>query len=333
MNGIHGVIRADAGIERGVLRPRRGQPGHAAPGDALRLGERAAHENALAGVHRDGEHRVVEACTGIEREIQRAVRVQPRDARARHAVVGGEIATDDDLAIRLKHYRIDRPVRARAGGERDVHRAIRRQPNDAVARRAVEERELARHERPPAGVNRHRARGSVSAGTGIEGGIHAAGGQQAGHTVEAGAVEGAEPAADEDFAIVGPVGVNREGGNVGVRAGAGVEGGVDGTVDGNARDAVARRGTVAREVTDDDRAAEGVQHHGVDRVVRAGLCDHGSVVRIAKINRAGRRVLIDDGDHGPSNRISTGNVHAVRGVTEALDRNENVLVKLRDVVR
>ena len=75
LNGIHGVIRADAGIERGVLRSRRGQPGHAAPGDALRLGERAAHENALAGVHRDGEDRVVEACTGIEREIQRAVRV------------------------------------------------------------------------------------------------------------------------------------------------------------------------------------------------------------------------------------------------------------------
>ena len=273
-NRINRVIGANTGIERGILRPSRGEARHAAPGDTLRQGKRTADQNTLARVHRDGEHRVIEARSGVKREVQRAIRVQPCNAGASHSVVTGEVAADYYPPIGLKHHRVDRPIRARAGGKRGVHRAVRSQPNNAVARRAVEERKFARDQRPPARVDRYRARGTVGSGAWIESGVHHARVQQPRHAVEAGAVEGAEPAADEDLRVVGSIGVNRDGCNVGVRPRTGIKGRIVGTGGGNARDAVARRRAEGGEVTTDDRAAGGVQHRCVDRIVRTGLRNH-----------------------------------------------------------
>ena len=92
---------------------------------------------------RRGVHDRVRTRARIERDIQRAVRIEPRHAHRRAAVDGGEIARHQQLAVGVETRRVHRPIGPELRVERRIHQARRRRH-----RFVVEDRQHRIRERP-----------------------------------------------------------------------------------------------------------------------------------------------------------------------------------------
>ena len=167
-----------------------------------RVDDETIRDHRQTIVQREREHGPVRTRAGIEGQIQRPRRAQPRDAAPRNAIDDRELTANDDLAVRLNFHGVNRTIRATARIEARVERTIGIQARDVIAVGAVEEREFAADDHlaevDAVGVDRQRAHGAVRAETGIEGRIHHAVGEQTRDIIPADAVVGSEAAANND---------------------------------------------------------------------------------------------------------------------------------------
>jgi len=102
-----------------------------------------ADNNAAISLQRQRERSVVDPVAEAEGLIDTAVRVQPANAIVGEPVEAGEAASHDDPAIGLKNSRGNLAIRARAGIEAGVQRAIKIEACDPITRDAVGESEKA----------------------------------------------------------------------------------------------------------------------------------------------------------------------------------------------
>ena len=126
--------------------------------------ERAAQENLPIGLHRQRRDEIVRAGAEVERRVERAVRIQPREAAAADAIHARERAAEDDLAVRLQGERRDGIIRARASVEAGVERTIGIQAHHAadvrLQQRATRRGEIAADQNFSIVLNRHRINGA-----------------------------------------------------------------------------------------------------------------------------------------------------------------------------
>ena len=131
-------------MERSVHGTIRIQPGDVIQGAAVDSGEKAADENLAVQLQSDRTDGAIRTSAGIKSRVNRAVRVQSGDVvHVGVAIDGGEIAADDNLAVRLDRHGIDRGVGTQAGIESRVQSAVAVEAGNAVDRRAANRRKSA----------------------------------------------------------------------------------------------------------------------------------------------------------------------------------------------
>ena len=282
------------------------------------VAEVARHVNLAIGVDRHGPHNRVRTRARGEGSVHRAIHIESRDTRAAHAVHLREVTHDDDLAP-VRHHRIggrvdgdaiDNAVRARAGVERAVHRAVRVQPQDAVDRIRVEGGERAAHDDLRVVLDGDGMDGVVRARANGESGVHRAEGGEAREATAADAVVGGEVAADDhgvgEEAGVGLVDRHRP--HRVVRPGRHRERRVHRAGGNAARRIIVRDGQDGRGI---ERAA---RQHGADRAGRGIRRPAGGRVG-AQVNHeaAVRRVVVEQGNRESLVRLAGGEEQCVRG--------------------
>src|SRR5207249_9528578 len=110
----------------------------------------------------------------IEKGVQRSVRVQNGQFRARHTIEGGERAADDGLVVRQERDRINWIISACAGIEGVVEGAIAVETGDGVAIGAVDAGEQAANDELAIILESHRADWPVRTLSGVEDGVQGA---------------------------------------------------------------------------------------------------------------------------------------------------------------
>ena len=115
-DGINRVIGTRSRIEQAVLGTIRIQAGNIIQGNAVKVGEQAAHENAAVRLYGQGPHRAV-GTHGVggeqERRVQGPIGIHPRNALTGDAIRLGEIAAHNELVIALQRHGIHRIVKAK----------------------------------------------------------------------------------------------------------------------------------------------------------------------------------------------------------------------------
>ena len=138
------TVRSEAGPERGIAHAVRVQAGEVGLRETRRRLEGATDDDTAVRLKRQRIDDVVEAHARIEGRVERAIHVHARNAIDRDAFVTGEVAADDDLAIRLNDQRIHRIIGpdAQRRAERRVEAADAVVIDDAQhgARRCEQER-------------------------------------------------------------------------------------------------------------------------------------------------------------------------------------------------
>ena len=184
----------------------------------------------------------------------------------------------------------------------------------------VEGGELAADDDASVGLEGDHVHRAVRAVAGVETGVQRAAGQQPSDAVPVGAVDGGEAAAEHD----GTVGLNRDGGDIAVGTGAGVEAQIDLAVRRDAGDAGDRNRIHGGEVPRD----EGPAVVGIAREVVHGERVHGVVRAVARVGGVRGKVVValrgtrglvrrkNDDRHGAARQIDGG----VGRVEEADDR-------------
>ena len=137
-DGIDISVRSHAGIERRIHHPVGAEARDEVPRLAADGGEQPADQHAPIGLQRERVGRIVRATARIERGVQRAIRIQPRDARAVGAVDHREQAGHEHLAVRLQRQRPHGTVDPALRVERRIEIAIHINAGDPVARDPVE---------------------------------------------------------------------------------------------------------------------------------------------------------------------------------------------------
>ncbi len=259
------AVRTGAGgIERGIQVAVREQTGKAVPGHSLVVPEIAADEDLAIRLQAYVLHRVVRADARVEGRVQVAVGKQPGDTHPRYRIVLGEVAHDQDLAVRLPFDVVHFVVRAETAFriEGQVRGAVRVQACDVPERKTAGIGEVTADEHFPVGLQLDGP--DVVVGDGIERAVQAAVRVQPGDVVERCAVVLVEIAADDDLAI----GLQRHGqdprretaGHTGAR----VEGIVQAAVGVQASDAVAGHTVVAGELPGEEDPSVGLLQGGQD---------------------------------------------------------------------
>ena len=246
---------------------------------AVEGGEAAAQHNFIEAVkrlhHRRGDE-AVRARAKVDGRIQRAIRVQARDAAAGDAVAAGEITGQNNFSVILDGDRIHRVVRAarHGGGERRVRRAVVVHPGQEVVDRPVVSGEQAADEDLAATLDGDHAHGTVRAGADdVEARVHRPVGIEPDVISAVGEpVERGEIAADQHLAI----GLDRHGIDGAVGPGAGIERCVERSVRVQPRHIVPHGAVERGEPAANDRLAQigrvagvGVDGNRIDRIVRA----------------------------------------------------------------
>ena len=165
----------------------------------------------------------------------------------------------------LQAQRIHRPVRARARVEAQVQRARSREPGDAVARHAVEGREVAAHHHLAVLLHAEGIDGTVGTRARIEAGVHAAIHVQTGDTVPVGAIETGEVTSNEHPSVECAIRVNQQCPHGCVGPGARVESAVQHTVGVHSGDEVPSYAVVGREAAAEHNLAVVRVRHEVGR--------------------------------------------------------------------
>ena len=117
--------------------------------DTLRAvvkGEETAKQDSPVRLRRDCLHLVSHGSAGIESRIERPIRVYAGNAVASRAVVGGEDTTNNNSAIGLNDKGDYGTVRARDGIKSRIERAVRVEPRNVVAARAIHDRKITAHQ-------------------------------------------------------------------------------------------------------------------------------------------------------------------------------------------
>ena len=130
---------------------------HAVGDRAIELRE-TTRENDLVieRLNRDRRDEVVRAQAEVDRVINRAIRIDADHTILGTAVVIHEAARHDDLAIRLNRHREHRVIRAHAGIEREVQRAVGLEAREPAAGRSAHIQEVAADDEETVGLNRNR---------------------------------------------------------------------------------------------------------------------------------------------------------------------------------
>ena len=164
----HRSIEAAARVEAEIKRPSRREPREPSARLPGKLREVARDQHPPVRLHRHRADLIIRADPGIERRIHRPVRIQPRDQIAHGGVEDRERAADHGLAVRLERHGEDRVVRADAGIVRQVERAIRAKPRDAIPGDTANRLEITHGDDPAIGLHRHAADRGIGTAAGVE---------------------------------------------------------------------------------------------------------------------------------------------------------------------
>src|SRR6185369_13831857 len=110
---------------------------------AIELGKISAQKDFAIRLHSNRPHRVVRAASRIKAQIEIAVAVEPRDARAIGPVHRAKGSTHQHFTISLRSDGIDTAADAGARIEAGINRAVWLQPADAVEADVVHRRKIA----------------------------------------------------------------------------------------------------------------------------------------------------------------------------------------------
>ena len=188
------AIRAESGVEGGVERAIRIEPGQTRDEEAAVAREIARDQNLSVRLHGHGAHRRVRTRAEEESQVPRAIGIQAREARGGDAIVTRKVAADENLPVRHRRQGADQIVRPHRRSKCGVHRTVQQEPGHAAARHAVHIRERAGDDH----AVRHRGDGlhrAVRARARLEAGVHRAIRGQAGDAVHGQPVELREVAA------------------------------------------------------------------------------------------------------------------------------------------
>ena len=202
----------------------------------------------------------------VEGVVQRTIGVEAGESVARCAVDGREIAADQHLAVGLESHGPNRGVRAGAGIEGVIERAIREQAGHAVAAGAIPGGEGAGEQDFAVQLDGHVVNNIIRAHRGAEGVIEKTVLIQPGDPAARRSVHLGKRAPEDHFSI------RLEGERLDwiVRAiSAGHEIGVEGAVRLQAGDAIARRPVDGKEGTPDQDFAVGLHGERLHGIIRA----------------------------------------------------------------
>ena len=252
----HVTVETRARTKRPVHRAKRRQLRQAAARHAAHRRKRAAHQDATRGPDRQRQHARVRARARIKRGIQRTIPIQPRQPRARRAVVGREITADENLAVGLNRDRPHQAIRARPRVEQRINRAIRIQARDEVARGAIHQREQSTNQHPAIRLQRERIHGVVRPDERVERGVQRAIRIQARDEIAIGSVDPREQTTDHHAAV--RLHHERTHGVVGTAVGtaAGIEGQIHGPIQIQPRHPVGIRAVEHAEISPDHGLAD-----------------------------------------------------------------------------
>ena len=316
---IHAAIWLRANIIDGVIgsRPRIERVIHRAvavqPGDARTLGDAnvlklAANYDLRSALYRHGVNDAVhaEAEVRIESRISTAIGVEPSQASEGLPAQMGELATDNDFAVRLLREAPDGAIRSIGTRvEAWIQRAVRIISGDMSPRDLTDHREVPGDNHLVVGLDHQRPNGAIRVLRRRKRPILQAVRIEAGNELPIRAIVLQEGAADHHLpAAVGQQGERTDHPVIG--AGARVKTGVDWAVGRGAGDATARSPIIRRELTRYDRLVIGLHGQGPDRAVRPrvglvrwnrrhrGFHLAAEIGVVKLINRARRRVGVVD---------------------------------------
>ena len=230
------VVRAaaerDAQIQAAIgIHPRDAVLHHA----AVRR-ERAADQQLPVRLQRQTEHRIIRADRRVEVHIHDPEGAEHRHMRARLPGDIQELAARKHLAVGPHGEGVDRAVKADSRIKRDIHRTRRRQARETVPHESVDRREIATDQHLAIRLHGERLHAVVGADAHVERGVQRAVGVQPRHQRGGRAVEQGEITDDEHLAIR----LQRDGIDLGVRAGADGEGRIDEAIEVQPHEVIAR---------------------------------------------------------------------------------------------
>ena len=338
-HGIHRAVRSDPRIENRIDRAIGIQARQIIQEGTVDRGEIAADHDLARGINADrADARVRPGAQRVEAGVDRAIGIQPRDARRGRAVDRAEITAQQHAPEGINRDRAHRAVGPAWRRERGVHAAVQIQPRDAIARDAINRGEISRDDHLAVRrLDDHAVNRVVSAGAGIERNVQ--------RTIQ---IEPRDPAADDATDIgetaadqrapdergLHGVRVNRQRKHrvVRPRAQARERRCVHRAIDIQARDAVARRAVHAGETTADHPFAihrgRGVldQRDDGDFAIRTvGGIERGIERTRGQIDQ----FVVHDGQDRGLRRCAAGQNRAARGIHQ-LQIHE--LVSTRDGV-
>ena len=127
-------------------------------------GELTTHNHLAVCLHRQSPDVCIRAESCGEGRVKSSVSVDSRQPRPLRAVVGSETAANDKLPGRRLRQRTDKIIRAAAGVEGRVERAVGIHSRDAATRRGVEVDEIPRDHCLAVRLNSQRIDNTVRAG-------------------------------------------------------------------------------------------------------------------------------------------------------------------------
>ena len=193
------------------------EPGHPVPCHTVHRREDTAEENPSIRLQRQAAESSVRAGAKCSGGFNHTVGAEPGDVTVCHATHGSEATADQNFSVSLHGNFIDAAVRASAGSEAGVQRAVGVEPGDAAARHAADRGELAADQN--FSIRLHGQTVNVAVGQRIEGvrRFHRAVGIEPGEAIAGRAVDGSELSPNQNFSV----GLQAEGVNDAVRTGAG----------------------------------------------------------------------------------------------------------------
>ena len=161
--------------------------------------EQPTNQHRAVGLRRQRIHNSIRTRARAKRRIERTIRIQPREPRARRAVDLREITTEQNLSVAQHEHRHHRPVQHRR--ERCIQRTVRVQPRQKRLTHAVDRRETSAHEHLPVRLNSQRVTNVAQARAHIERKVESAVRAEARDAIDVRPVDGREVARDDHAAV------------------------------------------------------------------------------------------------------------------------------------
>ena len=170
-------------------------------GQAEHLCEVPADDDRAVRLDRDGLHGGVGPGPDIEQIIQGPVRPEAGEAITADAVEAGELAADGDFPVGLHGQGKNRSIGAGARIERGVGQPVRQKPAQIIPVGPIHIQEISANDDAAAGLNGQGVHARAGTLGWIEGGIRETVRVDPGDEIAVVAVDAAETAPEQDFAI------------------------------------------------------------------------------------------------------------------------------------